>query len=162
MPGVTKLGEEYTVYIATNHTTGGVWASATWVELTCATDVSDNPGLIVAEFNFRGVPNIGGRRSLRRKPELSITCGLFHGDAAFDRLYAASVDQLNAGAEILRMRIVEGKNNVVGNKFVENDFIVASITKVTPSGEAFEIEFGFMRAADSPNTPILNGTTTGT
>jgi hypothetical protein len=158
MPGETKLGDEYRPYIDIDHTTGGTWAVADWLELVTCTDISDDPGLIVAEFNFRGFTSIGGRRSLRRKPELSMTIGLFHGDPAFDRLYAAAVNNNNDGSEIVRLRIVEGYNTTVGAKYVENDFIVASMPKSTPSGELFAIEFGFLRAADSPNTAILNGT----
>jgi hypothetical protein len=160
MPGETKLGDEYLAFIDIDHDGGGVWTTPDWQQLVTAGDITDDPGLIVAEMNFRGFAHVGGRRSTRRKPALSITVGVYHGDPAFDRLYEAATAEVNDGSEIVRLRIADGLLTETGHKYNDNDWIVASMPRATPQGGVYAFTFGFVRAIDSPNAPA-KGTTSG-
>lgn len=160
MPGETMLGEEYKVYVDVDHNAGGAWGTANWVELKAALDVGHNPGIISAEFPFRGVAEVGAKRSKRRNQSLDLSVGFFKGDTAFDRLYAAAIDKLNAGAEILHLMIVEGDREDAGNFFTEADYVVTEMPKETPTGEGASVNFTLKKAADSPNDSIADGLTT--
>ena len=146
-----RLGDDIRLYVDTAYTSGGAWGTATWVEVKCAEELSDDIGIIAAEFNCRGGVEVGSRRSRRRNR--TITLGLYNqpGEAAFERILTAIKDATNTGPEILHLAVVDGDITVAGNDIYENDFIVVNAPRALPTDEGATFDLELKRAIDSPN-----------
>lgn len=158
MAGETAFGDEYKVYIDTAFDAGGAWGTETWVELECALEIDEELGFKTAKFPFRGRKLVSAKKSERREPEVTITCGKFKGDPAYDRIREAAFAEGTDPANLLHVRFVEGDNDVAGNEYWEADFIVTP-KRETPTDDGFQMAFSLMPAADSENTPVLDGLT---